>query len=141
MSHKILKVLKKLNEHFPGEVGNSFIHKLRFPKALLNYMEEIKLEDMAGDAFILLINIFDEDTTPELMTVGFLDKLTGSLEHIEDEGTLHSLVSILVCLAPVFEAASETKNVEDNPVLQEFVKKMVCDSIKDQFCKDISRVQ
>jgi len=31
-------------------------------------MEETKLEDLAGDAFILFINIFDEETTPKFIS-------------------------------------------------------------------------
>lgn len=63
MSHTILKVLKKLNENFSDQVGEQFFNNLKFPLALIMYMEETDLKDMAGDAFILFINIFDEDTT------------------------------------------------------------------------------
>ena len=64
MSHIILKVLKKLNEGFSDAVGPQFFNNLKFPKAIIQYMEETALEDLAGDAFILFINIFDEETTP-----------------------------------------------------------------------------
>jgi len=72
---------------------------------------------MSGDAFILLINIFDENTTPDLISIEFINKLTGSLKYIEDEATLDSLISILVCLLPVFEK----KNEDDNPIMKEFM--------------------
>ena len=47
-----------------------------------------------------------------------------SLEYIEDESTLNSLVSILVCLLPVLEKkSSDTTIIENNAILHEFVKK------------------
>lgn len=103
MSHTILKVLKKLNEGFAEQVGEQFFNNLKFPMALIKYMEETELQDMAGDAFILFINIFDEDTTTQHITEGFLNKIYSSLEYIEDDATLNQMVSILVCLMPVFE--------------------------------------
>lgn len=79
---------------------------------------------MAGDAFILLINIFDEDTTPQYISIDFVSKLTSSLDYIQDESTLHSLISILVCLLPVFEKKSEDPDdYTQNPILKEFVDK------------------
>ena len=79
---------------------------------------------MAGDAFILLINIFDENTTPQYISNEFVAKLTSSLEFIQDESTLHSLISILVCLLPVFEKkSSDPDDIDQNPILKEFVTK------------------
>jgi hypothetical protein len=47
-----------------------------------------------------------------------------SLEYIEDESTLHSLISILVCLLPLFEKRSEDPDdIKKNPILNEFVEK------------------
>lgn len=66
-------------------------------------MEETALENLAGDAFILFINIFDEETTSPHISQEFLNKIYSSLEFIEDESTLNALVSILVCLMPIFE--------------------------------------
>jgi len=31
-----------------------------FPPALVKYLESTELKDLAGDAFILLVNLFDE---------------------------------------------------------------------------------
>jgi hypothetical protein len=82
MSRKILKVLKKLNEHLPSIVCDQFFNNLKFPQALVKYLEDTKLEEIAGDAFILLINIFDEDTIPQYITTEFVTKVTSSLEFI-----------------------------------------------------------
>lgn len=68
ISHTVLKVLKKLNENFSDQVGEQFFNNLKFPIALIKYIEETELQDMAGDAFILFINIFDEDTTTQHIT-------------------------------------------------------------------------
>jgi len=42
-----------------------------FPAALVKYLESTDLKDLAGDAFILLVNLFDEKTiqsaTPEFV--------------------------------------------------------------------------
>jgi hypothetical protein len=79
---------------------------------------------MAGDAFILLINVFDENTTPQYISNEFVSKLTSSLDYIQDESTLHSLISILVCLLPVFEKkSSDPDDIDQNPILKEFVVK------------------
>jgi hypothetical protein len=118
LTYKILKILRKLNELLPGLVKDQFFNNLKFPDALVKYLEKTKLEDLAGDAFILLINIFDDNTTPDLISVEFINKLMSSLDYIQDEGTLHSLVSILVCLLPNFE-----KQGEENLILKEFLSK------------------
>ena len=84
------------------------------------------MEYLAGDAFLLLINVFDDQTTPELITTEFVSKLTNSMEYIDDENTSHSLVSILVCLLPVFEERSEDpSNIKLNPILSDFVEKEI----------------
>jgi hypothetical protein len=42
-----------------------------FPPALVKYLEQTELKDLAGDAFILLVNLFDEKSiqsaTPEFV--------------------------------------------------------------------------
>ena len=115
---KIMKVLRKLNEHLPDTVGPQFFNNQKFPEAIVRYLEHTKLEELAGDAFLLLINVFDETTTPELISDNFVKKLTSSLEYISDESTLHSLISILACLCPHYEKKSpDPSNIELNPIL------------------------
>ena len=53
---KILKVLRKLNEHLPETVGDQFFSNLKFPEAVVKYLELTPLEQIVGDAFILFIN-------------------------------------------------------------------------------------
>lgn len=132
MSKKILKVLVKLNEKLPEVVSDQFYNNLKFPQALVKYLAATKLEEMSGDAFILLINIFDEDTIPHYIkeSPDFVNKLTTSLEYIQDESTLHSLISILICLLPVYENwSSDPSNISLNPILKEVVE-------KDQFYRE-----
>jgi len=62
-----------------------------FPGALVNYMETTELKDLAGDAFILLVNLFD-DKTVKVATPAFVKKLIDSIEFIVDEDTVHAIV-------------------------------------------------
>lgn len=34
----------------------------KFPEAIMRYLENTKLEDLAGDAFILLVNVFNDNS-------------------------------------------------------------------------------
>jgi hypothetical protein len=61
LAMKIMKTLRKLNEHYPELVGKSFFKNKKFPDALVQYLEITELKDLAGDAFILLINVFSTD--------------------------------------------------------------------------------
>lgn len=124
LTSNILKILVKLNEYIPELVFPQFFHNMQFPKALIQYMEQTEFANLSGDAFILLINIFDEDTTPEHISIDFIKKLMSALEYIEDEATLDSLISILVCLCPYFEKKSDDPDdISKNPILKEFVDK------------------
>ena len=124
LAKKILKVLKKLNEILPEIVGPQFFQNLKFPKSIIHYLEITELKELAGDAFILLINIFDEDRMEEMISEGFVQKLQSALEFIDDDSTLNSLISILVCILPIFEKrSSDPDDITQNPILNEFVKK------------------
>jgi len=35
---------------------------IKFPGAIVNYLEHTEMTDLAGDAFILLINVFDDSS-------------------------------------------------------------------------------
>jgi len=66
------------------------------------------MENLSGDAFILLINLFNDTDTPQLLKKeAVLNKICKCIEFIEDDSTLNSLVFILSCLAPILE--------KDNP--------------------------
>ena len=107
-------------------VTEQFFSNSDFPGAIIKYLEKTNLEELAGDAFILLINVFDDNTHSNLITEDFVNKITSSLEFINDENTLHSLVSILVCLLPIFETRSaDPANIQLNPILKDFVEKEV----------------
>jgi hypothetical protein len=57
---------------------------------------------MAGDAFVLLVNVFN-DQSIELMTERFVKQLITSMDFITDDHTLNALVSILVILCAFVE--------------------------------------
>lgn len=65
---KVLKVLRKLNEHLPELVCEQFQTNLKFPQAVINYMVNTPMEEMAGDAFICFVNIYDDMVTPKYVT-------------------------------------------------------------------------
>lgn len=89
---------------------------IHFPGALVSYLEKTELEDLAGDAFILLVNIFDEKSVKEA-TPGFIQKLISAMPHIVDENTLHALMSILVVVFPYFQKVYPY----NNPIMAEFL--------------------
>ena len=60
---------------------------------------------MAGDAFILLVNVFSDDTV-DSVSDQFINQLIQSMDYITEEGTLNALSSILVMIC----AAIEKKN-------------------------------
>jgi hypothetical protein len=57
---------------------------------------------MAGDAFVLLVNVFN-DSSIEKMSDKFVKKLIDSLEFIVDDNTVNALISILVILCAAYE--------------------------------------
>ena len=53
-----------------------------------------------------------------------MSKVQESLSYIEDDDTLYSLISILVCLVPIYELkSSDPSDITKNPVLNDFVNK------------------
>lgn len=49
-----------MNEHLSGLVLSQLSANKFFPSCLVKYLEETELEDLSGDALILLVNIFDD---------------------------------------------------------------------------------
>jgi len=88
-----------------------------FPGALVKYLESTELKDLAGDAFILLVNLFD-DKTVKCATIPFIKKLIDSIPYIVDENTVYALISILVCVMPYFEKTTPHSNI----ILDEFIR-------------------
>lgn len=67
----------------------------------MSYLEQTDLHDLAGDAFILLVNVFD-DSSVKVATANFIEKMIQAMPFIVDEDTLNALVSILVVCLPHF---------------------------------------
>ena len=55
----------------------------KFPSAIVKYLESTDLKDMAGDAFILLVNVFN-DSTIDFVSEKFVRQLITALEFITD---------------------------------------------------------
>jgi hypothetical protein len=39
-----------------------FLNNVKFPDAIIKYLESTDMKDMAGDAFILLVNVFNDQS-------------------------------------------------------------------------------
>jgi Protein of unknown function (DUF2013). len=84
-----------------------------FPKAICDYLTKTKIEDLEGDGFILLVEIFQTSTFKDVATHNFIDALFHSLEYIKDEKVFLSIVHILISMSYEFN------KYEDNPVLKQ----------------------
>ena len=108
-------MISKLNQSIPQIVLGQLVANIFFPKALIRYMEETELQNLTSEAFILIVNIFDENSVKDA-TPAFVQKIIDALPFIVDEGTMNALISILVCVCPTFERRAP----ESNPVTAEF---------------------
>ena len=55
-----LNLFRKVNQHVPLLALPQMCQNIFFPQHLVRYLETIDLKDKAGDALILLINLFDD---------------------------------------------------------------------------------
>lgn len=72
---------------------------------------------MSGDALILLVNIFD-DQSVEHASDAFVSKLISAMPYVVDESTQNALISTFTVLLPHYEKHQP----ENNLVLQEFLQ-------------------
>ena len=70
-----------------------------FPKAISQYLTQTKIDDLEGDGFILLIEIFQTSTFKDIATDEFINALFNSLEHIKEEKVFLAIVNILVSIS------------------------------------------
>ena len=86
----------------------------------MTYFEVNKLQDLNGDAFLMLINVYTDDLLPQMSQAKkFITNFCQALQHIEDESTLHSLISILVCLGMYFY----DYDLKPNPIMTQITLK------------------
>jgi hypothetical protein len=76
-----------------------------FPQHLVRYLETIDLKDMAGDALILLINLFD-DRCVETASPALVQKLIDAIPFLTTEETADAVISMLVCCFPHMDKGS-----------------------------------
>ena len=79
LARKLLKILKKLNEHLPELVVDQFLRNKKFPSAIVSYIDRTPLETIAGDCFILLANVFNDVTD---FTEGFVKKILAAMDYV-----------------------------------------------------------
>jgi hypothetical protein len=114
---KILASFRKLNQHIADVVLSQLCANIYFPRALIKYMETTDLASLTGDAFILVVNIFDDNSVKDA-TTEFIQKLIDSLPFIVDDSTRNALLSIFAVVCPTFEK----RNPSDNLILREFTQ-------------------
>ena len=79
-----------------------FLENAKFPEAIMQYLEMTEVKDLAGDAFVLLVNVYN-DSSIEKTSEAFVKKLIETMNYITDVPTLNALVSILVILCSAYE--------------------------------------
>ena len=75
-----------MNEHLNTYVLSQLSANKFFPEALVRYLEETELEDLSGDALILLVNIFD-DQSVHAVSDTFTQRLIDAMPFVVDEST------------------------------------------------------
>lgn len=84
----------------------------------MKYLEETDLEHLSGDALILLVNIFDEQSVTAVSDA-FTQKLIDAMPYVVDESTQFALISIFTVLLPYFEKTQPDNNL----IMREFLDK------------------
>lgn len=79
-------IVRKMNEHLNTYVLSQLSANKFFPGALVRYLEETELEDLSGDALILLVNIFD-DQSVHAVSDTFTQRLIDAMAFVVDEST------------------------------------------------------
>lgn len=80
-----------------------------FPKAIVKYLTQTEINDLEGDGFVLLIEIFQASTFKAVANDDFINALFNSLEHIKEEKVFLSIVNILVSIS--YDQASPESNL------------------------------
>ena len=104
-----------MNQHIGSMVIGQLVANKFFPPALVEYLTNTELKDLAGDAIILLVNIFD-DNSVKAINNQFTQKLIDAMPYVVDEPTVEALVSIFTIICPYYEKTQP----DDNIMLKEF---------------------
>lgn len=91
-----------MNEYLPSLIVPQFLENSKFPEAIMKYLEITEIKDLAGDAFVLLVNVYN-DSSIDKTSEKFVKRLIEAMSFITDEATLNALVSILVILCSAYE--------------------------------------
>ena len=75
-----------MNEHLAANVLSQLSANKFFPSALASYLEATELEDLSGDALILLVNIYDDQSVANA-TDTFTERLIQAMPYVVDEST------------------------------------------------------
>ncbi|KAL4453071.1 hypothetical protein ABPG74_015302 [Tetrahymena malaccensis] len=112
-ANSILIALKKLNEFAPDQVLPQMRENEKFPIAISQYIIKTqKLEDLVGEAFLLLIDIFQVSSFKSVTNQAFIERLFDMLQIINDEETFHAIIKIFINIS------YEYKNPKENLVIK-----------------------
>lgn len=100
----------------PSLVLPQLTSNIYFAGAIVKYLEQTNLEDLSGDALILLVNIFD-DQSIKAASFEFTKKLIDALEFVVDQSTEDALFSLFTVILPYYEK----HHPEQNILLDEFL--------------------
>jgi len=98
-ANSVLRCLQILNVYAKQTTLEQMRENTSFPKAISNYLTTTKIDDLEGDGFILLIEIFQTSTFKDIATDEFINALFNSLEHIKEEKVFLAIVNILVSIS------------------------------------------
>ncbi|KRX07197.1 hypothetical protein PPERSA_00354 [Pseudocohnilembus persalinus] len=95
----ILRAIRKLNEWVPLQITEQMKNNKDFPICLRDYCVKTKINQKIGDAYILLIEIFQKESFQPVINKDFIDILIYDIQYLQDESVLNQIILILVHVA------------------------------------------
>ena len=88
-----------LNQHVSKVGMPQLMANMYFPGAMVDYIISIDLKELTGDALIILVNIFD-DQSVSAATEPFLRKIMEAMPFITEEAMLNAIIGLLTIILP-----------------------------------------
>ena len=96
LANSILRGLRRMNEFIPEEILPQMQANDSFPKAIAEYINQTKVENIEGDGFVLLTKIFSTSSFKSVTNEKFVVSLFNSMAFIQDDEIFKSVVNILI---------------------------------------------
>jgi hypothetical protein len=98
-ANSVLRCLQVLNIYVKQSTLPQMRENENFPKAISKYLTQTKIDNLEGDGFTLLVEIFQTSAFKDVATDDFINALFNSLEHIKEERVFLAIVNILVSIS------------------------------------------